>query len=53
VIYSDLRATMPPGTRYDHNLQLGQHIPAGLVPEHLKRFPHAQVLWNRKVVGLA
>ncbi|HEY1961948.1 MAG TPA: FAD-dependent oxidoreductase [Rhizomicrobium sp.] len=51
VIRSDLRNTLPPGTKYDHNLHLGQHILAGLVLEHLKRLPNAQVLWNHRVVG--
>jgi len=53
VIHSDLSKTMPPGTIYDHNLHMGQHILAGLVSEHLQRLPNANVLWNHKVVGLA
>jgi len=53
VIYSDLSKTMPPGTKYDHNLHMGQHILAGVVYEHLKRLPNAKVLWNHKLVSLA
>ena len=53
VIYSDLSKTMPPGTKYDHNLHMGQHILAGLVSEHLQLLPNAKVLWNHKVVSLA
>jgi len=53
VIYSDLSKTMPPGTKYDHNLHMGQHILAGLVSEHLQRLPNARVRWNHKVVSLA
>ncbi len=53
VIYSDLSKTMPPGTKYDHNLHMGQHILAELVSQHLSRLPNARVLWNHKVVGLA
>ena len=53
IIYSDLRATMEPGTKYDHNLHMGQHLLAEVVHQHLKRLPNAQVLWNHKVVGLS
>ena len=53
IIYSDLSTNMPPGTKYDHNLHLGQHLLAGLIHQHLKRLPNAQVLWNHKVVGLS
>jgi 2-polyprenyl-6-methoxyphenol hydroxylase-like FAD-dependent oxidoreductase len=52
VIPSDLRNTLPPGTKYDHNIHFGQHILAELVSQHLQRLPNAQVLWNHKVVGL-
>lgn len=52
-IVSDLAATMPPGTKYDHNLHMGQHILAGLVLEHLERLANARVLWRHKVVGVA
>lgn len=53
VILSDLRNTLPPGTRYDHNLHMGQHVLAGLVLEHLNRLPNAQVLWQHKVVAIS
>ncbi len=53
IIYSDLRNTMPPGAKYDHNLHMGQHVLAELVSQHLSRLPNAQVLWNHKVVSLA
>lgn len=53
IIYSDLRNTMPPGTKYDHNLHMGQHILAELVSQHLSRLPNARVLWNHKVVSLS
>lgn len=52
VIYSDLKDTMPPGAKYDHNLHLGQHVLAGLVLEHLNRLPNTRVLWRHKVVGI-
>jgi len=53
IIYSDLSSTMPPGTKYDHNLHLGQHLLAELIHQHLKRLPNAKVLWNHKVVNLS
>ncbi len=53
VILSDLRNTTPPGSTYDHNLHLGQHILAGLVSQHLGRLPNAQVLWRHRVVGVS
>lgn len=53
VIPSDLRNTLPPGTKYDHNLHFGQHILAELVSQHLSRLPNAQTLWNHKVVSLS
>ncbi len=53
VIRSDLRNTLPPGSRYDHNLHFGQHILAKLVSDHLARLPNARVLWSHKVVGLS
>lgn len=53
IIRSDLRNTLPPGTKYDHNLHFGQHILAGLVSQHLARLPNAQVLWSHKVVSLS
>jgi 2-polyprenyl-6-methoxyphenol hydroxylase-like FAD-dependent oxidoreductase len=52
VIYSDLAKTMPPGTKYDHNLHMGQHILAGLVSEHLQRLPNATIRWDHRVVSL-
>jgi len=53
IIRSDLRNTLPPGSKYDHNLHFGQHILAGLVSQHLARLPNAQVLWSHKVTGLS
>jgi 2-polyprenyl-6-methoxyphenol hydroxylase-like FAD-dependent oxidoreductase len=53
VIPSDLRNTLPPGSKYDHNLHFGQHILAGLVSQHLARLPNAQVLWSHRVVALS
>jgi len=53
VIYSDLRATMEPGTKYDHNLHMGQHLLAEVAHRHLKRLANARVLFNHKVVGLS
>jgi 2-polyprenyl-6-methoxyphenol hydroxylase-like FAD-dependent oxidoreductase len=53
IVYSDLGATLPPGTRYDHNLHMGQHLLAELVSQHLQRLPNAQILWSHKVVGLS
>ena len=52
VIRSDLRNTLPPGTKYDHNLHFGQHILAKLVSDHLARLPNARVQWSHKVTGL-
>ncbi len=53
IIRSDLRNTLPPGSKYDHNLHFGQHILAKLVSDHLARLPNAQVLWSHKVVALS
>jgi len=53
IIYSDLSTNMEPGTKYDHNLHLGQHLLAGVIHQHLKRLPNAQVLWNHKLVSLS
>ena len=53
VIVSDLRNTLPAGTKYDHNLHMGQHVLAGLVLQHLERLPNARALWNHKVVALS
>ncbi|MEI9989134.1 MAG: FAD-dependent oxidoreductase [Rhizomicrobium sp.] len=53
IIRSDLRNTLPPGSKYDHNLHFGQHILAKLVSDHLARLPNAEVLWNHKVVALS
>lgn len=53
VIASDLASTMPPGTKYNRNLHLGQHLLAEIVHRHLQRLPNAQVLWNHKVVSLS
>ena len=53
ILYSDLSKTLPAGTKYDHNLHMGQHILAELVSQHLHRLPNAQVLWNHKVAGLS
>jgi 2-polyprenyl-6-methoxyphenol hydroxylase-like FAD-dependent oxidoreductase len=53
LIYSDLRNTMPPGTKYDHNLHLGQHLLAEVVHQHLQLLPNAQVRWNHRVVRLS
>ncbi|MEJ0024854.1 MAG: FAD-dependent oxidoreductase [Rhizomicrobium sp.] len=53
IIRSDLRNTLPPGSKYDHNLHFGQHILAKLVSDHLARLRNARVLWSHKVVGLS
>ncbi len=53
VIRSDMRNTVPPGSKYDHNLHFGQHILADLVLQHLNRLPNARVLWSHKVVSLS
>ena len=53
VMSSDMRDALDPGQEFDHNLHFGQHILAELVMEHLARLPHAEVLWNHRVTGLA
>jgi len=53
VVRTDMKDSLEPGQRIDHNLHFGQHLLADLISGHLARLPNARLLWNHRLTGLA